>query len=357
MESLLSDLRARVILAQASGKPLAIRGGGTKAFLGLPMTHGNELDMSQYSGVIHYEPTELVLTARAGTTLREIDALLAEQNQMLAFEPPRFGDEATLGGCVAAGLSGPRRMAAGSVRDYVLGVRVLDAHGRVLRFGGEVMKNVAGYDVSRLMAGSLGTLGVILDVSVKVLPRPAVERTLCFALDETAAIERMASWAAQPLPISATAWTAGQLTVRLSGAESAVSSACARLGGDDVCAQPAQAWWASLREQDHSFFDVRPLWRLSVPAVAPALGLGDTLIEWNGAQRWLDARLPAEAIRAAARAVGGHATLFRAASPDEARKVGVFQPLDPIVEGIHRRLKSEFDPNGIFNPGRMYPYL
>ena len=360
MESLLSDLRARVILAQASGKPLAIHGGGTKDFLGMKGP-GVELDMSQYAGVVSYEPTELVLTARAGTPLAELEALLAEHDQMLAFEPPHFGPGATLGGCVASGLSGPRRAAAGSARDFVLGVKLLDAHGRILKFGGEVMKNVAGYDVSRIIAGSLGMLGVILEVSVKVLPKPERELTLRYPMLEAAAIERLAAWAAQPLPITASSWAAtpsgGELRVRLSGSPSAVESGRARLGGDALAGDAADAWWASLREQTHPFFAARPLWRVSVPPTTAPLSLGSTLIEWNGGQRWVDTALPAEAVRSAAAALGGHATLFRPSSADEARRVGVFHPLDPVIEGIHRRLKSEFDPQGIFNPGRMYSYL
>lgn len=360
MDSLLSDLRARVILAQASGKPLTIHGGGTKDFLGVKSV-GASLDMSQYTGIVSYEPTELVVTARAGTPLVELEELLAENGQMLAFEPPHFGPDATLGGCVAAGLSGPRRAAAGSARDFVLGVKLLDAHGRILRFGGEVMKNVAGYDVSRVLAGSLGMLGVILEVSVKVLPRPERELTLRYPMLEAAAIERLAAWAARPLPITASSWVAvpggGELSIRLSGSPSAVESGRARLGGDAVPAAAADAWWLALREQTHPFFSARPLWRVSVPPVTPPLALGDTVIEWNGGQRWVDTALPADAVRSAAAALGGHATLFRPSSDDEARKVGVFHPLDPVIEGIHRRLKSEFDPQGIFNPGRMYSYL
>lgn len=360
MDSLLSDLRARVILAQASGKPLAIHGGGTKDFLGMKGA-GTALDMSQYAGVVSYEPTELVVTARAGTSLAELEVLLAENGQMLAFEPPHFGPGATLGGCIATGLSGPRRVAAGSARDFVLGVKLLDAHGRILKFGGEVMKNVAGYDVSRILAGSLGMLGVILEVSVKVLPRPECELTLRYSMLEAAAIERLAAWTAQPLPITASSWSAvpagGELRIRLSGSPSAVESGRARLGGEAMPLDAANAWWSSLREQTHPFFAARPLWRVSVPPSTAPLSLGSTLIEWNGGQRWIDTALPAEAMRSAAAALGGHATLFRPSSAAQARNVGVFHPLSPVVEGIHRRLKSEFDPQGIFNPGRMYSYL
>ncbi|VCU68590.1 putative FAD-linked oxidoreductase [Pigmentiphaga humi] len=361
MDVLLSDLRARVLLAHAGGKPLAIRGGGSKAFYGMPADHGATLDMAPYAGLVDYQPSELVLTARAGTKLAHIEALLAAQNQMLAFEPPHFGGNATLGGCVASGLAGPRRASAGSVGDFVLGVGMLDAQGRVLHFGGQVMKNVAGYDVSRLMAGSLGTLGVLLEVSLKVLPRPAAEATLCFEMDEPAALRQMNVWGGQALPVSATAWEAversGRLVVRLSGASAAVAAARRRLGGEMLDDEHAAAWWRALRDHAHPFLAERPLWRLSVPSTTPPLGLGATLIEWGGAQRWLNGPRAAQAVRQAARQAGGHATLFRASSPEEARASGVFQPLPAPLAAIHRRLKNEFDPERLFNPGRMYPDL
>jgi len=346
MDVLLSDLRARVLMAHVGRKSLYIRGGGTKGFYGLPVDHDAVLDLLPYAGVIDYQPSELVLSARAGTPLAQVEEMLAEQGQMLAFEPPHFSDGATLGGCIATALAGPRRASAGSVGDFVLGVRLLDAQGRVLRFGGEVMKNVAGYDVSRLVAGSLGTLGAILEVSLKVLPRPACEITLRFEMDEATALRRMNAWGGQALPISATAWSGGDgtgcLTVRLSGAEAAIAAARAVLGGEALADEEAWAW---------------SLWRLSVPAVTRPLGLGPTLIEWGGAQRWLCGPQSAQRVRQAAALAGGHATLFRAVSVDEARASGVFHPLSTPVAAIHRRLKNEFDPEGVFNPGRMYPDL
>ena len=362
MDVLLSDLRARVLLANAGGKALYIHGGGSKSFYGMPVDHESVLDMSPYAGVIDYQPSELVLTARAGTPLTQVEALLAEQGQMLAFEPPHFGGGATLGGCVATALAGPRRIAAGGVRDFVLGVRMLDAQGRVLRFGGTVMKNVAGYDVTRLITGSLGTLGVILEVSLKVMPKPAAETTLRFSVGEEEALRQMNAWGRQSLPISATAWDTdadgrGRLTVRLSGAGAAVAAAMKKMGGDVVPEAQAAAWWRSLRDHTHPFLSRRPLWRLSVKSTAPALGLGATLIEWGGAQRWLAGPVAADAVRAAATRAGGHATLFRASSAQEVRAVGVFHPLPPAIAAIHRRLKNEFDPEGVFNPGRMYPDL
>ncbi|AWI78030.1 MAG: glycolate oxidase subunit GlcE [Betaproteobacteria bacterium HGW-Betaproteobacteria-13] len=353
MSDLVSAWAERIRGAAASGTPLCIEGGGSKRFVGRE-AHGEVLNVAENSGIVSYEPTELVVTARGGTPLAELEAVLAEQNQFLAFEPPHFGTGATLAGCVAAGLSGPRRASAGAVRDFMLGVKIVDGRGEVMSFGGQVMKNVAGYDVSRLIAGSLGTLGVILEVSLKVLPRPVAEQTLRFALDEARAIDQLNEWGGQPLPVSASAWEDGVLTLRLSGAEAAVRAACARLGGETLGEQTAAAFWQGLREQQCDYFAdgaESPLWRLSLPSVAEPLQLAGTqLIEWGGAQRWLCSDAPAEAIRARAAALGGHATLFRGGD----RKSEVFTPLDAPLLTIHRRLKAAFDPAGILNPGRLY---
>jgi glycolate oxidase FAD binding subunit len=347
----------RIRAAYADGTPLVIQGGGSKAFYGNAGT-GEILDTRALAGIVDYQPKELVLTARAGTPLAEIDALLAEHKQMLAFEPPHFGGPATLGGCLAAGLSGPRRPYAGAVRDFVLGVRMIDGSGQALRFGGQVIKNVAGYDVSRLMVGALGTLGLITEVSLKVLPKPAAETTLQFELAEAAAILRMNRWAGQPLPLSATSWHTGLLTVRLSGAASAVHAAQARLGGEPL--KDAAAFWQRLRDQATPFFDKRPptsnqsLWRLALKPTTPPLQLGDAQwIEWGGAVRWLASDLPAATLREAAHHGGGHATLFRGDTPSD----GVFTPLAPALSTLHRNLRQRFDPKGIFNRGRLYPGL
>jgi glycolate oxidase FAD binding subunit len=354
----LALLQERVRAAAAAKTPLAIRAGGTKDFYGNAV-QGELLDPRAHAGIVAYEPTELVITARCGTPLAELEAALDAQGQMLAFEPPHFGAAATVGGCVAAGMSGPRRAAAGAVRDFVLGVRLLDGRGEVLRFGGTVMKNVAGYDVSRLLAGSLGTLGVIVEVSLKVLPKPPAEATLRFALDEATAIRRVNEWAGQPLPISAISWCGGTLAVRLSGARAAVDAARAKLGGEHVDDAQAQSFWRGIREHTDPYFVVNaPLWRLGLPSTTEPLTLaGEQLIECNGAQRWLRSTLPAHEIRKRTQALGGHATLFRGAVDENARSAGAFAPLAPAVAAIHRRLKSEFDPAGIFNPGRMYPDL
>ncbi|GAB3455390.1 glycolate oxidase subunit GlcE [Massilia terrae] len=342
--------RERVLAAAARKGALRIRGGGTKDWYGQHFD-GDILETRGYRGIVDYEPTELVITARCGTPLAEIESALAERNQMLAFEPPHFGPNASFGGAIAAGLSGPRRANCGAVRDFVLGAKVMDGKGEVLSFGGQVMKNVAGYDVSRLMAGSLGTLGLLLEVSVKVLPCAVRETTLRFDIDEIAALRRLNEWGGQPLPVSASCWHNGVLALRLSGAQAAVDAAVKSLGGDIV--ENADQFWLALREQQHPFFDGdEALWRLSVPSTTSALVLkGAQLIEWGGAQRWLRAPSDAaESIRATVAAAGGHATLFRGGD----KRVGVFQPLAPAVARIHERMKAAFDPSNVFNPGRMY---
>ncbi|MDP1928760.1 MAG: glycolate oxidase subunit GlcE [Thiobacillus sp.] len=352
---MLDTLIERIRAAHENDSPLIIQGGGSKTFYGNP-DEGEVLSARAFSGVVDYQPKELVLTARAGTPLTEIEALLAEQNQMLAFEPPHFAGNATLGGCIAAGLSGPRRPYAGAARDFVLGVRIIDGTGQPLRFGGQVIKNVAGYDVSRLMVGALGTLGLITEASLKVLPKPAADTTLQFELDEASAIEKMNQWAGQPLPLSATSWHAGLLTVRLSGAVSAVHAAQVKLGGETL--KDAAAFWQRLRDQSTPFFELHPatsnqsLWRLAVKPTTPPLKLGDAQwIEWGGAVRWLVSDLPAAALFAAANSCGGHATLFRGHAPAS----GVFSPLTPALHALHRNLKQRFDPRGILNRGRLYP--
>lgn len=355
-DPILDGWREQLRAAADAGTTLVIEGGRSKQFYGRPIS-GEPLAATAYRGIIAYEPTELVITARCGTPLAEIDSALAERRQMLAFEPPRFGGSPTLGGVVAAGLSGPRRMAAGAARDFVLGARLLNGRGELLNFGGQVMKNVAGYDVSRVLAGSLGCLGVLVEVSLKVLPQPPEEASLRFDLDESEALERLKGWAGQSLPISASAWSDGALWLRLSGAGPALAAAKLKLGGEMVEERAAAAFWTGLRDQTSAFFaDASDaLIRLALPAAAPVLDLpGPRLIEWGGSQRWCRAeaeRWPA--LRDLARACGGHATLFRAPPdfvPDE-----VFTPLPPPLLRIHRALKQRFDPAGVFNRGRMYP--
>lgn len=364
MQEIINQLAETVRAAAASNAPLCIRSGGTKDFYGQQDkgrdgAGGSILDPSAYAGIVDYEPTELVVTARVGTPLVQLETELNGRSQMLAFEPPHFGAGATLGGCVATGLSGPRRVSAGAVRDFVLGVRMLDGRGGDLSFGGQVMKNVAGYDISRLMAGSMGTLGLLLEVSLKVLPLPVEERTLRLSMREVEAVEKMNHWAGKPLPVSATCFCDGELIVRLSGAISAVRAARAVLGGEEIAEGPS--FWESIREQTHPFFQSgKQLWRLSIKSTTPPLSLpGKQLIEWGGALRWLsvDAGMDNEAmqvlVRQAAKEAGGHATLFRSWTPAAV----VFHPLPPAMINIHRRLKEKFDPMRIFNPGRLYPEL
>lgn len=337
--------------ATARRTPLRIVGGDTKRFYGRS-TPGAPLETTGHTGILRHDPAELVLTARGGTPLAEVVAQLASRGQRLPFEPPHFGAAATLGGAVASGLAGPARAWAGPLRDFVLGARVLTGDGRVLRFGGEVMKNVAGYDVSRLMAGSLGILGVLLDVSLKVLPLPPGERTLALEMDESGALARLASIARSALPLSASAWVEGRACLRFEGSDATLDEVQRRIGGEVLA--DSSGFWAGLREQTHAFFaGDRPLWRCTLPPLAPALSLeGAPLIEWNGLQRWYRCSPGFTAFEAAAVA-GGHATLFRHGPP----AADVFAPLPASLLRLHRALKREFDPAGILNPGRMYQDL
>lgn len=342
-------LQAQVNDAVSQQTRLRIEGGASKTFYGHTV-EGEALSTREHCGIINYEPTELVLTARAGTPLSEIEAALAAENQMLPFEPPHFGETATLGGTIACGLSGPRRPYAGAARDYVLGCRILTGKGDVLHFGGEVMKNVAGYDVTRLMTGALGTLGVLLDISLKVLPHPAAETTLQLSLSAEQAIETMNYWAGQPVPLSAASHDGESLYLRLSGATSAVVQAEKQIGGEQVT--QAETFWHSVREQTHQFFeDERPVWRLSLAAGHPPLAIeGKTLLDWGGAQRWVVSSASPASIRHAVAAAGGHATWFR----QHAENAEIFHPLPAPLQQLHQRLKQTFDPAGILNAGRMY---
>ena len=343
------SLAERIRSAIADDTPLSIVGGGSKAFLGRP-TQARPLHVGGHRGIVSYEPSELVVTARGGTSLREVEAALEERAQMLAFEPPRFGDTDTLGGTVAAAQSGPRRPYAGAVRDFVLGVRLLDGKGDILSFGGQVMKNVAGYDLSRLMAGAMGTLGILLDVSLKVLPRPEREVTLLFEIDAARAIAKMNEWARRPLPLSGACHEGGRLRVRLSGSPPGVEAAAAQLGGERRDYSEA---WSELRDQRGAFFgDPGPLWRISVPPASAPLDLpGETLIDWGGAIRWTKTSASPATVRDAAARLGGHAMLFRNGD----RSGLVYHPLSPGLERLHRRLKDTFDPQRVLNRGRMYP--
>lgn len=359
MEDVISSWQARIRAAVAARSSLRIRGGGTKDFYGQALA-GDVLDTTACQGIVDYDPTELVITVRAGTRLAHVERTMRAESQMIACEPPRFGEEATIGGFVAAGLSGPRRPYAGAVRDLILGVRIVDGKGDDLRFGGRVMKNVAGFDVARLMTGALGTLGVISEVSLRCTPMPKAETTRVLQCSADEAIRMTNEWGGKPLPLTATCYHAGRLAVRLSGAAPAVEAAVAKIGG---VALPGNdrggAFWRSVREQTQPFFLAAAspgstLWRLSVKATAPYTDLdGEQLIEWGGALRWLHAteRTNAARVREWASVHGGHATLYRAAD----KTPGVFHPLTEPLHALHRRLKAAFDPAGVLNPGRLYP--
>ena len=356
---LTQELQERVRAALADATPLRLLGNDTKSFIGRA-GGGEPLGLSGHTGILNYQPKELVITARCGTTLAELEATLAEQGQMLPFEPPHFtasdGPDATLGGTVACGLSGPARPYWGAARDLVLGARILTGRGEVLRFGGEVMKNVAGYDVSRLMVGALGTLGILLDVSLKVLPVPAATRTRVLSCNQDEALERMNRWGARPWPLSATCFDGERLWVRLSGTAQGVAEAAEQIGGEPVADAEAEAFWRRLREQEFPFFSQgeAPLWRLSLPQGTPAVRLeGPQWIEWSGSQRWLRSEAPEATIRAEAERLGGQATRFRGGD----RTGGVFHPLPEPLMQLHRRVKSAFDPHGLLNPGRLYANL
>ena len=354
----------QVCSAAASGTTLRIRGGGSKDFYGETLTGEEILETTPLNGVVSYEPSELVVTALAGTPLAELEALLAAQGQCLPFEPPHFSPHATVGGMVAAGLSGPARANVGAVRDYVLGVKLLNGKGEHLTFGGQVMKNVAGYDVSRLMVGAMGTLGLLTELSLKVLPVAPLEATLRFEMLQSEALDRLNAWGGQPLPLSASCWLeengAGTLYLRLRGALAAVEAACRKLGGERLPDTQAMSDWQRARDQQLPWFKARTstqdLWRLSVPQTAPVLDLpGSPFIEWHGGQRWVHAEAAlGQHLRSIARQVGGSATLFIASSHPNTPGLARFDTLKPPLNRIHRELKREFDPSGVFNPQRMH---
>lgn len=348
-QSALEALRERVMQAHRRREPLRLRGAGTKDFYGERL-EGQVLEVAGHRGIIDYEPSELVITARCGTPLSQIEQALAQARQFLAFEPPAFAGDPTLGGVIAAGLSGPRRMYAGAARDFVLGATLLGGEGELLRFGGQVMKNVAGFDVSRLLCGSMGILGLITQVSLKVLPLPASEETLRLELSQQGAIEAFNRIGGQPVPLSGAAWHEGSAWLRLAGAEPAVRAARERIGGERIDSATAERWWNGLRHLRDPFFEREPLWRLSLPSTTPVLDLpGSVLIDWGGALRWYAGEVDPIAARAAAIAAGGTALAWRGPAPQ-----GRFHPLMGAALTIHRRLKERFDPHGIFNPGRLF---
>ncbi|TVP49102.1 MAG: glycolate oxidase subunit GlcE [Halomonas sp.] len=348
------ELCEQVRSAYAARTPLRIVAGDSRAFYGRPV-EGEALNIAGHSGIVSYDPIELVVTVRSGTRLSALNAALAEHHQMLAFEPPIFSDASTIGGAVATGLSGPRRPWAGAARDFVLGTRIITQEGKLLRFGGEVMKNVAGYDLSRLMAGAQGTLGVLTDISFKVLPIPTATHSLRLTLGLTEALNKLAELGRKPLPITAAAWHHGELFLRLEGGKSSVSATQASLGGEPLDA----SFWGELRDHTHAFFQLnegQALWRLSLPPNTAPLALdipeADIFYDWGGSQRWVKTALDADTLRAACAAAGGHATCYTPHAKGGAAEP--FTPLNAIVEKYHRNLKAELDAHGIFNPGRLY---
>ena len=349
MNDISKTLQETILDAHANKTALQITGGNSKDFYGRTPS-GKKLDVSGHTGILNYEPTELVITARSGTPLTEIEKVLAENNQMLPFEPPHFGKTATLGGTIACNFSGPRRPYAGAARDFVLGIKLLNGRGEILSFGGEVMKNVAGYDISRLMTGALGTMGVLLEVSLKVLPCNEKEITLVKELNEQSALDTIARCSAKSIPLSASLYDGGHLYLRLCGTTNSVANAKQKTGGDEF--DGGHAFWHKINEHTHPFFDSPlPLWRLSLAPCTPPLEIkGKSLLDWGGAQRWLLSNEPAEKIRTAIQATGGHAACFRNGN----RQQNVFQSLQPKMLSLHQNLKKTFDPNNIFNPGRMY---
>lgn len=361
MDAALARLVDQVKTARVAGGHFRIVGGGTKDFYGNTL-HGEPLNVRPLAGISSYEPTELVVTVRGGTLLSDLEAALAEKGQHLAFEPPRLGPASTIGGVVAAGLAGPARAAAGSVRDHLLGATLLNGKGEVLSFGGQVMKNVAGYDVSRVLAGSMGVLGVICELSLKVLPLPTATATLRFEMVQAQALQKLNAWGGEPLPLSASACWNGMLVIRLSGARAAVQAACRQLGGEAIEPALAAVFWQGLRDQRDEFFASAAvaveggatLWRLGVAQTAAPITLpGELLVEWGGAQRWLCTPASAVQVREAASAAGGHATLFRGGD----KTAGAFHPLSAPLARFHRELKKAFDPDRVFNRGRLYADL
>lgn len=348
-EAIIAALRR----ARERQSPVYITAGGSKRHMLGRHCDAEELDVSAHRGIVDYQPGELVITARAGTPLTELVATLRAQNQMLSFEPPLFNGRATLGGTLACNLSGPARPWGGSIRDMVLGVQLINGMCERLDFGGKVMKNVAGYDVSRLQAGALGTLGVLSEISLKVLPQPQKTRTLCYAMAAADAVATMNRRAGEPKPLSGAFWLDGQLYLRLSGAASAVDSTARQWGGDRV--EGAGALWDALREMTLPFFaGGAPLWRFSVQSTArPVLDLGPTLIDWGGAQRWVRGEHAREQLDRIAAGARGHVTLFRGGE----RRGEVRAPLSTAEQQLQQRLKHAFDPDGILNPGRLYGWL
>lgn len=354
MSNLTNELIAQVLDAVEAKETLAISAGCSKTFMGRQVETDRTIDVSGHTGIVSYQPVELVMTARAGTTLAEIESALAENNQMLACEPPRFGGKATLGGTLAANVSGPGRPWYGSIRDHVLGVTLINGEAEQLRFGGQVMKNVAGYDLSRLQAGAMGGLGLMTEISLKVLPKPATTRTLKFTMDQAEAIQRMNSMSGQPKPITAAYWSSGELFVRLAGAASAVDATAKSWGGEELASDVASALWSDLQDQQLAIFNADKVWRFSMKSSADVLPIeGDSLINWGGAERWYVGDHSFDRMVALAESAGGQVSLYRGGD----RTDEVLHPVNPSIQSLQQRIKASVDPQGVFNPGRAFGWL
>lgn len=354
MSDLTNELIAQVRDAVEAKETLAISAGCSKTFMGRQIETDRTIDVSGHTGIVSYQPVELVMTARAGTTLAEIESALAENNQMLACEPPRFGGKATLGGTLAANVSGPGRPWYGSIRDHVLGVTLINGESEQLRFGGQVMKNVAGYDLSRLQAGAMGGLGLMTEISLKVLPKPATTRTLKFTMDQAEAIQRMNSMSGQPKPITAAYWSSGELFVRLAGAASAVDATTESWGGEELASDVALALWSDLQDQQLAIFNADKVWRFSMKSSADVLPIeGDSLINWGGAERWYVGDHSFDRMVVLAEGAGGQVSLYRGGD----RTDEVLHPVNPSIQSLQQRIKASVDPQGVFNPGRAFGWL
>ncbi|HIP81005.1 MAG TPA: glycolate oxidase subunit GlcE [Leucothrix mucor] len=350
-------LQAQVRDAIKTDQALNIQGGNSKSFYGNTKSSADLqiLDASQHTGIVDYDPTELAITVCAGTRIRNLEALLAENQQILPFEPPCYSEDATIGGAIASGISGPRRAYTGSARDTILGVQIINGEGEIANFGGQVMKNVAGYDMSRLMVRSMGTLGVILNVSLRVLPKPQYETTLRFDASQPDALAYFRLLRKKQQIISGTLWFEGNCYLRLSGTQLAVQHSADKLSGSEI--PDADQFWADIKDHKTDFFqqDGKPLWRLSLPASTPAItSIEDNLlIEWGGALRWVYSNSPPNIIHSIANKHGGYATLFKGNVPN----TPCFPPLEPALFKLHKQLKNKMDPKGIFNPCRLYESL
>lgn len=334
VKDLSDEFLGAVASARQAEQKLSIVGTGSKSGLtGDPFNaEGRLLSTVEHTGIVDYRPDELVVTVRSGTPLKELNQTLAREGQMLGCEPPEFRGLGTVGGAVASGIAGPGRAWRGGVRDAVLGVQMINGLGERLNFGGQVMKNVAGFDVSRLQAGAFGMLGLLLEISLKVLPLPQAERTLCLELSLQEAHRRMLEWALEPNPITGTAWLDGVLWVRLSGAEAAVNRAAVQFGGD---LQPDNDFWQALRDHSLPFFRSGVRACRHLPPASPLLA-EDKLIEWNGARRWSHIEVDGSGYRAFADGYARH----------RCRDGGG----DRVIADYQARIKAAFDPDNLFNP-------